>query len=227
MSTNTKDKKIYKKDTSIKIFFKSSRSNTTQVQKDALPTSSVAENTSSTSSSDTTSKEPNQVQKDALTSSSVAENTSSTSSSNATSKDPNRSTSSVPEVATVLAHKPFHPDHNFEFPSTIMGNQARSCNWQWFKKYPWLDNSVEKDSVTCFVCKNQNKQDNLTTERSKEYVFLESGFRNWKKSLSKFDKHQASRYHIAATSNEIVIPQCGNVVSMINEKERKNMEMNR
>ena len=227
MSTNTKDKKIYKKDTSIKNFFKSSRSNTTQVQKDALTSSSVAENTSSTSSSDTTSKDPNQVQKDALTSSSVAENTSSTSSSNATWKDPNRSTSSVPEVATVLAHKPFHPDHNFEFPSTIMGNQARSCNWQWFKKYPWLDYSVEKDSVTCFVCKNQNKQDNLTTERSKEYVFLESGFRNWKKSLSKFDKHQASRCHIAATSNEIVIPQCGNVVSMINEKERKNMEMNR
>lgn len=75
--------------------------------------------------------------------------------------------------------------------------------------------------MTCYVCRNQNSQESLKTERSKELVFLESGFRNWKKALSKFDKYQASKCHIAAAINEIVIPQSGNVISMINEKERK------
>lgn len=55
---------------------------------------------------------------------------------------------------------------------------------------------------------------------------METGFRDWKNALSKFEKHQVSKCHIAATSNEMVIPQCGNVISLINENEWANMEMN-
>lgn len=130
-------------------------------------------------------------------------------------------------TTTLVTPKAFHPDHNFKFPTTTKGKQKRSCQWQWFEKYPWLDYSMEKDSVTCFVCRKQNAQKNLISEHCKELAFLETGFRNWKNALSKFEKHQVSKCHIAATSNEIVIPQCGNVIAMINENERANMEMNR
>lgn len=121
----------------------------------------------------------------------------------------------------------FHPDQNYQFPTTTVGNQKRSCQWQWFNKYPWLDYCAEKDHVICFVCKNQNTKENLQAERSKELVFLESGFRNWKKALVKFEKHQGSKCHRAATTHEIVIPQCGNVIQMTNENEKAKMEMNR
>lgn len=131
------------------------------------------------------------------------------------------------ETASPVTHQPYHPDMSFQFPSTMIGSQKRSCHWQWFKKYPWLHYSVEKDSVTCYVCRNQNAQDNLRNEHCKELVFLETGFRNWKKALSAFEKHQGSKCHTSATANEIVIPKCGNVISMTSEKERANMEMNR
>ena len=92
-------------------------------------------------------------------------------------------------------NKPFHPDRTFMFPSTLVQKQQRSCQHNWFEKYPWLDYSIAKDAVFCFVCKRQNMKQNLSTERCKEDVFLEKGFKNWKKAIEKFEKHQASKCH--------------------------------
>ena len=83
---------------------------------------------------------------------------------------------------------PFHPDQNYQFPTSYAGKQKRSCQWQWFINFPWLDYNEEIDSVTCFTCKKQNFKENLVAKRLKESVFLESGFHNWKKALTKFEK---------------------------------------
>ena len=75
-------------------------------------------------------------------------------------------------TTTLVTPKAFHPDHNFKFPTTTKGKQKRSCQWQWFEKYPWLDYSMEKDSITCFVCRKQNAQKNLISEHCEELAFL-------------------------------------------------------
>ena len=78
--------------------------------------------------------------------------------------------------------KPFHPDECFSFPNSKIGSQDRSCQYQWFRQYPWLDYDIRNDSVSCFYCKNQNNQSNLQAERCKEDAFLKTGFKNWKKA---------------------------------------------
>ena len=75
--------------------------------------------------------------------------------------------------------------------------------------------SIVKDAVTLFICKKENLRDNLSTEHNKEDVFLDTDLRNQKKTLEKFEKHQASMCHRSATTHKVVIPRCGNVKEMI------------
>ena len=123
--------------------------------------------------------------------------------------------------------KPFHPDERFSFPSSKIGSQNWSCQYQWFRQYLWLDYGVKNNSVSCFYCKNQNNQSNLQAERCKEDAFLKTGFKNWKKALVKFKEHQRSKCHRAAVTNEVIVSQCANIAEMMNEKERNNMKLNR
>ena len=97
----------------------------------------------------------------------------------------NTSTSPPNEETNDKQHPPlsenqlYHPDSSYVFPETVFGKQKRSCKHDWFKRFPWLDYNSFDDSVTCYVCKRQNNQDNLKTERCKENAFLEKGFKNW------------------------------------------------
>ena len=123
--------------------------------------------------------------------------------------------------------KPFHPDEHFPFLNSRIGSQNRSCQYQWFRQYPWLDYDIRNDSVSCFYCINQNNQSNIQAEHCKEEVFFKSGFKNWKKALVKFKEHQECKCHIASVTNEVIVSQCANVAETMNEKERDNTELNR
>ena len=89
-------------------------------------------------------------------------------------------------------NQPYHPISIYVFPETVFGKQKRSCKHDWFKRFPWLDYNAFDDSVTCYLCKRQNNQNNLKTQPCKENSFLEKCFTNWKKELEKFEKHQSS-----------------------------------
>ena len=121
----------------------------------------------------------------------------------------------------------YYPDSSYVFPETVFGKQKRSCKHDWFKRFPWLDYNAFDDSVTCFVCKRQNNQDNLKTERCKESSFLKKGFKNCKKALKKFKKHQSSQCHRAASTYEILIPWCPDVAELFDNKEKEVLELNR
>ena len=92
--------------------------------------------------------------------------------------------------------------------------QKRSCKHDWFKQFSWLDFNAFDDSVTCYVCKRQNNQHNLKTERCKENSFLEKGFKNWEKALEIFEKHHSSQCHRAASTCEILILRCPDIVEL-------------
>ena len=124
-------------------------------------------------------------------------------------------------------NQPYHLDCSYVFPETIFGKQERSCKHNWFKQFPWLDYNAFDDSVTQYVCKRQNNQDNLKTEQCKENVFLKKGFKNWKKALEKFEKHQSSQCHPVASTYEILIPRCPDVAELFDNKEKEVRELNR
>ena len=110
---------------------------------------------------------------------------------------------------------------------TSLENKKRSCKHDWFKQFPWLDYNAFDHYVTSYLCKRQNNQDKLKTERFKENVFLEKGFENWKKALEKFEKHQPSQCHRAASTYQILIPRCPDVAEFFDNKEKEERELNR
>ena len=58
-------------------------------------------------------------------------------------------------------------------------------------------------------------------------AFLEKGFKNWKKALDKFEKHQSSQCCRAASTYEILIPQCSDAAEFFDNKEKETREFNR
>ena len=79
-------------------------------------------------------------------------------------------------------------------------------------------------TVTCVICKKHLK--NLEMEKNKEEAFLSTGFPNWKKAVVS-KNNQKSKCHIAASSFEVTVPQCGNIQEMTSEKIKSNMQEKR
>ena len=136
-----------------------------------------------------------------------------------------QSQSSIPKGTSLVAEKPCQPNSSFSFPKIAFGKQNRSCQSRLFTEFSWLDYNEVNNSVACLICKKHLK--NLEMEKNKEEAFLSTGFRNWKKALDSFKEHQKSKYHIAALTFEITVPQCGNIQEMTSEKIKSNMQENR
>ena len=56
--------------------------------------------------------------------------------------------------------------------------------------------------------------DKLTAEHNKEKAYIVNGFNSWKKALTAFNEHQASKAHTAASAFESLVPKCGDVKEM-------------
>ena len=144
-----------------------------------------------------------------------------------TSTSPPNEKTNDKQHPTLSESQPYHPDSSFVFPETVFGKQNRSCKHDWFKRFPWLDYDAFNDSVTCYVCKRQNNQDNLKTERCKENAFLEKGFKNWKKAIEKFEKHQSSQCHRAAsTYDQSFMPISPSLIQLIWLRSQMNSRRN-
>lgn len=100
--------------------------------------------------------------------------------SKATTSIPNSNLGNPYGIVPVILNK---------YPST----EGRSFRSNWFDLYPWLVYIVEKDAAVCHVCRVYGVRE------TKENIFIEKGYRNWKHALSKgrgFQQHQESRAHI-------------------------------
>ena len=66
----------------------------------------------------------------------------------------------------------------------------------WYRRYPWLHYSVQKNAAFCFYCCKYLKTHDIS-ERV-EFAFTVTGFRNCKRALESkkgFIKHQSSGLH--------------------------------
>ena len=68
--------------------------------------------------------------------------------------------------------------HSSEYPVTVFGRKMRRFNPAWYSGRPWLEYSVERDAVFCFLCYKMSSF--LTTRQAKADCALTiRGYRNW------------------------------------------------
>ncbi|XP_050220148.1 uncharacterized protein LOC126670457 [Mercurialis annua] len=81
-----------------------------------------------------------------------------------------------------LSKGPCQP-YRFDFPKKKQGKNMRSFQAVWFRKFPWLEYSDEKDSAYCLYCYL------FARPSSRSTAFTSKGFNNWKKAIESFNEH--------------------------------------
>ena len=95
---------------------------------------------------------------------------------------------------TYVLKKPFKPI-NHEFPKRKIGNRYHSCNRVWLYNYDWLEYSIKKDAVFCFVCYLFR---DIKFQGKGADTFIKDGWRNWNIGEKALLKHLGSSAHNAA-----------------------------
>ena len=83
-------------------------------------------------------------------------------------------------------------------PIQELSNKKLRFQSNWFKRFLWLHYACELKGVLCFHCANAHNSDLLKLASKTEDVFISIGFRNWKKAIEKFEKHEKSHTHALA-----------------------------
>ena len=83
---------------------------------------------------------------------------------------PTSSHSAPNDIPTDIASGPDEPP-KIKFPTTLKGNNHRSCNCEWYKQYCWLEYSRARDAAYCYPCRL------FTTESGRYWeTFTKNGF---------------------------------------------------
>ena len=88
------------------------------------------------------------------------------------------------DIATDKSEIPVQP--KICFPSRLFGASGRSFQAHWYKEFPLIEYSVEKDAIFCFPCRFFN------LPCAKSMTFTHSGFCDWKHATG---KHGILIYH--------------------------------
>ncbi|CAF3577936.1 unnamed protein product [Rotaria sp. Silwood1] len=102
------------------------------------------------------------------------------------------------DVSQTTQDSPAQP-HLAAYPT---GKENRSFQEKWYVNRPWLEYSVELDSVFCYYCHHVSQCS--TPTRIQRDSFTVGGFNNWKRALAPdrgFDRHVKSQTHIISSAN--------------------------
>lgn len=107
----------------------------------------------------------------------------------------------------------------------------RTFQNHWSDKFPWLlyDSSSIVNAVFCKICKEacQRKLMWIQSSSKNDLAFIETGFRNWRKALEKFTKHESSNCHRNSLSQLSAINAGINVASQLSDAKRMQTEESR
>lgn len=122
------------------------------------------------------------------------------------------------------------PNENFTFPTS----EYRNLKFQrkWLTEFRWLSYSVRDDGAYCRFCVFFCNDEVGKGRHVKVNALVNSPYKNWKKAIEQFKKHQNLEYHKTATvfaQNFIdLIDKKKSDISIQLDKSRKNeIEMNR
>ena len=108
------------------------------------------------------------------------ENSQETLAAAATASDGNDTNKAPTDIASSPLETPKQPV--IKFPQRAFGTgRKRGFNVEWYKRYPWLEYSIQRDAAYCYSCR-------LFTARqhhSRDSTFSIIGFRNWKHAMGK------------------------------------------
>jgi len=88
--------------------------------------------------------------------------------------------------------KPFAHD----FPKTKISGQNRQFSFCWMYNHEWIEYSIKKDAVFCFICY-------LFKKGTGSEAFTVDGWNNWNIGENALLKHLGSKAHIAAQERYI------------------------
>ena len=83
------------------------------------------------------------------------------------------------DIAAGAHQPPVQPIMNF--PSQTFGSKKRPFNCEWYKLYPWLEYSKEKDAAYCYPCHFFT----ISGSGKSDVAFTHNGFQDWKHALGK------------------------------------------
>lgn len=89
---------------------------------------------------------------------------------------------------------PYQPDSS-SISTQQLKTKTLKFQQSWFQKYPWLSYIPDRQGVVCFYCRKSKESNMPSRDVHAEETFTTTGFRNWKKGIEKFDRHQMSNYH--------------------------------
>ena len=97
------------------------------------------------------------------------------------------------DIAASQSQSPVQPI--LHYPVTILGGKSRSFNSHWYKKYQWLEYSIQRNAVYCFPCRFFGTCNGLGRGTT---TFTQLGFCDWKHATGKsgmLAKHDNSFAH--------------------------------
>ncbi|KAK2714265.1 hypothetical protein QYM36_008730 [Artemia franciscana] len=78
---------------------------------------------------------------------------------------------------------------------TAKGKSKRSFNASYYEKHPWLEYSVQDDSVYWFCCRRFGGTSSLLGQRNGSRPFIDVGVRRWKDISNVLEQHTRSDRH--------------------------------
>ena len=127
---------------------------------------------------------------------------------------------------TLMPWSPHQP--LLSFPYRTFAKQQRAFCSSWYRRYPWLHYQEADDKVFCFYCQVAEKKDLGSVALragNLDDKFVRTGFTDWKKALTKFEKHQKSVFHRDAM--DMVVGKEQNVGQMLGKGYAEEMVENR
>ncbi|XP_062503892.1 zinc finger MYM-type protein 1-like [Corticium candelabrum] len=111
---------------------------------------------------------------------------------------------------------------------TAIAEQRLQADSSEYRRYPWLHYQEADDKVFCFYCQVAEKKDLGSVALragNLDDKFVRTGFTDWKKALTKFEKHQKSVFHRDAM--DMVVGKEQNVGQMLGKGYAEEMVENR
>lgn len=119
---------------------------------------------------------------------------------------------------------PYQPHVEFKQSKFGKEEKLRSFQKSWYDQRPWLEYSITLDAAFCFPCRLFSSQSGHADD-----AFVKKGVSNWKKSMSKFKKHETSLTHKTANQffleNRLTGKEC--VATQISSFHQETIKLNR
>lgn len=111
------------------------------------------------------------------------------------------------------------------YPVTKFGSQNRCFLKSHYEEFNWLEYSAAQNCAFCFPCRMFYNKCIANSEDG----FVKVGFRNWKKAIEKFSRHEKSSVHLANVEKLVlhkISEETGSINTHLSNEYKQEVERN-